>query len=1458
MTQSLQFGNPAEELMELRRKYEELKAIYEETVAGQQNSKRELEFSEARYKAIFESTGTATLIVNEDTTILLSNKECFAMFGYDQNALSGQKWTRFVAPESLQTMIRNHQLRRENPELAPRNYEVKLLNSKGEKRDVVLNINMIPETRQSVVSMLDVTESRQYKEKLEKSYQQYHMLIDLAADAFFQGDTEGNFVLSNKAASKLTGYSFEEMKKMNISNLFSEEQLREKPLRYDLLNEGQSITIEREITRKDGGTLVVEMNSKKMLDGTYQSFIRDITQRKKDEEKLLRSERELKKAQEITHTGSWFLDVKTNVVTWSEELYRMFGFNSELPPPPYTEHMKLFTPESWEKLSAALDQTAKTGIPYELELQTERNDGTNGWMWVRGESVKDDHENIIALWGVAQDITLRKLAEAELIQAKNIAKENEIRYRALHNASFGGITIHDKGIILDCNEGLAHITGYSEEELIGMDGLFLIAEQSRELVKAHINSGFELPYECLGLRKNGQEYPLRLEARNIPYKGKPVRVVEFRDITEQKLAENQIEKYKHELEEYFENDISADYLVSSEGEIFSCNKTFLTLFGFEDKYETEKFNFSGLFKNPADGPKMIQLVQKLGKIENHEVEFISRKGKTIPALINAIGIFDNKNQLEKVRGYIVDISKQKSVEKELQKSEEKYRSLFSNNPQPMWIYDFETLAFLEVNQEAIRHYGYSKEEFLSMTLKDIRPAEDIPALLEDIKNSDINYNPASEWRHLKKNGELINVEVSSHSVLINDRKARHILIHDITERKFFERELLKLSRAVEQSPASIIITDKEGNIIYVNPKTLKTTGYTKEELIGQNPRLLSSGEMPKEVYKQLWDTILSGKEWVGEFHNKKKSGALFYESASISPIINEKNEINSFVAIKEDISERRRFESTRNILLEISQLANDQVTLYSFLAEVHQRIKQVIRADNFYVAIYNAETNSYTFPYHVDEYDKVDLNVPYDFSNGYTDYVLKSNQSLIITPEYQLEIEKDGTIKGYGDDLSVWLGVPFKTVKGSKPNGVIAIQDYKNMEPYTETDKSIMEIIANSVGSFVERIKYMEELVTAKEKAEESDRLKSAFLANMSHEIRTPMNGILGFTDLLLIPDLDNEKKESYIKYVHQSGQRMLSTVNDIVEISKIEAGLVHVVTNETDLNERVDELVNFFLPEAEKKGLKLYIEELLPAEQTSLSTDRNKLDSILTNLIKNAIKYTGSGSIKVGCRAKDSNIEFYVQDTGIGIPKDRLEAIFERFIQADIHDTRLFEGSGLGLAISKSYVEMLGGKIWVESREKQGSVFYFTLPFTGNETDQQIVQGDAASVEEPINATPANRKLKVLIAEDDESSCIFISLILEEYCSEIIIAEDGITAVELCRSNADFDLILMDVRMPRLGGYDATRRIREFNSDVIIIAQTAYALSGDREKALEAGCNDHISKPISKELLLEKIQKFF
>ncbi len=380
------------------------------------------------------------------------------------------------------------------------------------------------------------------------------------------------------------------------------------------------------------------------------------------------------------------------------------------------------------------------------------------------------------------------------------------------------------------------------------------------------------------------------------------------------------------------------------------------------------------------------------------------------------------------------------------------------------------------------------------------------------------------------------------------------------------------------------------------------------------------------------------------------------------------------------------------------------------------------------------------------------------------------------------------------------------------------------------------------------------ELVRAKEKAEESDRLKLAFLANMSHEIRTPMNGILGFADLLKTPNLSGDEQQRYIEIIEKSGARMLSTINDIIDISRIESGKIEVYLSEIIINDLIENICAFFKPEAEKKGITIFSKTSLFTKESFIKTDRDKIIGIFSNLVKNAIKFTTQGSITVGYEKKGNILEFFVKDTGKGIRQEHQQLIFERFMQAEDGFARGFEGSGLGLSISKAYAEILGGELWVESEYGIGSTFYFTIPYDAFNEERQVL-----NIEVPYDGVKHQiNNLKILIVDDNEQSEMLLSIAIEMFSKVIFKAKNGIEAVECCRAHADIDLVFMDIKMPEMDGYEATRQIRQFNTDVVIIAQTAYVLMGDKEKAIAAGCNDYVAKPLNIAVIQGLMQKHF
>ena len=354
----------------------------------------------------------------------------------------------------------------------------------------------------------------------------------------------------------------------------------------------------------------------------------------------------------------------------------------------------------------------------------------------------------------------------------------------------------------------------------------------------------------------------------------------------------------------------------------------------------------------------------------------------------------------------------------------------------------------------------------------------------------------------------------------------------------------------------------------------------------------------------------------------------------------------------------------------------------------------------------------------------------------------------------------------------------------------------------------------------------------------------------MSHEIRTPMNGILGFTALLQDKNLTAGELSEYAKIIEKSGLRMLNTINDIVDISKIESGMMPLNVKKTNLNDQIVYLYNFFKLQVEAKGLRLIQNCALNHDAANIYTDREKIFAIFTNLIKNALKFTHSGVIEFGYEKKDKELEFYVKDSGIGIADKFQKSIFNRFSQIENYDSKVIEGTGLGLAISKAYAEMLGGSIRLKSKPGKGSEFTFTLPYLL----ENPIEAKGEQIFMKMSKPNDVKRLNIVVADDDEISNYLLSILLRQKNHTVHRVSNGQEAVDFCRSHDGIDLILMDIRMPLLNGYQATEQIRLFNTNIIIIAQTAFGLVGDKEKAIAVGCDDYIIKPINQDKLFQLI----
>lgn len=423
------------------------------------------------------------------------------------------------------------------------------------------------------------------------------------------------------------------------------------------------------------------------------------------------------------------------------------------------------------------------------------------------------------------------------------------------------------------------------------------------------------------------------------------------------------------------------------------------------------------------------------------------------------------------------------------------------------------------------------------------------------------------------------------------------------------------------------------------------------------------------------------------------------------------------------------------------------------------------------------------------------------------------------------------------------------TLRLVKKNGELIWTEQKNV-PIIDAQGQLIAI-EGIVRDVTERKKAEEDLQYALRLAEESDRLKTAFLNNLSHEIRTPLNSILGFSNLLNEDKISPEQRAHFVQVINQGGQRLLHIINDILSIAAIESGQETSREEAFRLETLTDHIRQVFQETLNSKPIKLRILDELPQEKARILTDGNKLMQIMGNLVTNAIKFTEDGEVTFRISREQDTLYLEVSDTGIGIPKEYHDLIFERFRQIDSEDVKLHEGSGLGLSISMAYARMLGGSIEVESTPGIGSSFKVNIPF------KQIQHETAAAEPDQVKQQKSSksRKKTILVAEDEYSNFLLVETLLEPLPYQVIHVTNGQEAVEQCRKNHAIDLVLMDLKMPLMGGLEATRIIRHEKPNLKIIALTAYAQKEDREKALLAGCNDYIAKPMRNQDLLDMIK---
>ena len=1175
----------------------------------------------------------------------------------------------------------------------------------------------------------------------------------------------------------------------------------------------------------------------------------DITLQKQHEEAVRASETNLKNLLYASFDFNWVLDERGTIIHIDNTISRRLGYaGEEMIGKRFTD----FHPAGRKKEAKRTVDAVLRGEEDLCPVPLVTKEGEE--IPVETYILRGVWNGSPALFGVSRDVTELKLSEEKFTKA--------------FEANPMALTISrlDTGRLIDVNPRFEHITGFSRDELIGRRAIDIGVwsdTENRSSTIAELEKKGSIRDRPVSFRsRSGEVLDWRVAMEIIEIKGVRCIISMIEDFTERKRAEEALKESESKYRAIFENIQDVIFQTDKAGIITNISPS-IGKYSDLTPQELIGSNVGDYFEDTEDVKRLFKELLAKGRVVDYEIGLKSKERKVTVTSLTSHVLIGPDGKPAGIEGVLRDITERKQAEIALQASEERLRQIIDLVPHFIFVKDING-KFIIVNKAVADAYGTTVEKLTGMTDADFANSEEEVRFfrendLEVINSGKPRIIPEEQITDYR--GMVRYLSTTKIPFTFSEKKLPAVLgvSIDITEQRWVEEQNRKLSQAVEQSPVSIVITDLNGTIEYVNPKFAEVTGYQFNEAIGENPRILKSGNMKASGYEELWNTIKSGREWQGEFNNKKRNGELYWEYATISPIRNDEGRITHFIAVKEDITERKKREELlnfqenfRKLLIEIS---SSYINLP--LEEVEQSINNTLSvmgsfvgADRAYIFDFDRRTMlcSNTFEWCQEGIDpQIDnlqeVQVPEEFNESFS-----KGEAVIIADVSALP---QGYIRDLMEPQDIRSLINIPMMSGGFCIGFIGFDWVREYHVCSDVEQQLLQVYCQMMVNIKLRKKTEEELIHAKEKAEESNLLKTHFLANMSHEIRTPMNGIIGFLQLMQDMDLSGEERDSYIAIINKSGQRLLDTIKDIIEMSKIETGHLPAEIKETYLPEVMQYACDFFRQQTDEKGLQLKMNMAPECERLTIMTDKFKLEAVLSNLLKNAIKFTNEGMIEFGNYLEGALIHFYVSDTGTGIPQDRLGAIFDMFVQADLTTTRSYEGSGLGLSIAKAYLEKLGGRIWVESEMGVGSTFYFSLPYNPVEKIDEEVRSSAGVAGRIEPGTT------ILVAEDDDASFQFIEAVLLSKGVKLLRATTGDEAISAVRENAGISLILMDIKMPGMSGLEATRKIREFNQSIPIIAQTAYALAGDREQVLQAGCNDYLSKPIRIDELLMKTGQF-